>query len=55
MNDLTILYALFAGDVREAFRRAAEVSRGVHIRFTGRKYKRVIALLDTHYDEMWVG
>jgi lactate racemase len=47
--------ALFAGDVREAFRRAAAVSREVHIRYTGRKYKRVVALLDEHYDELWVG
>jgi nickel-dependent lactate racemase len=47
--------ALFAGDVRDAFRRAAEVSRHVHIRYTGRKYKRVVALLDEHYDELWVG
>ncbi|HET8782911.1 MAG TPA: hypothetical protein VFM63_10875, partial [Pyrinomonadaceae bacterium] len=29
--------------------------REVHIRYTGRKYKRVIALLDPHYDELWVG
>ena len=50
-----ITYALFAGDIKEAFRRAAEVSRQVHIRYTGRKYKRVIALLDPHYDELWVG
>lgn len=50
-----VTYALFTGDVREAFRRAAEVSRKVHIRYTGRKYKRVIALLDPHYDELWVG
>jgi lactate racemase len=48
-------YALFAGEVREAFRRAAEVSRQVHIRYTGRKFKRVVALLDQHYDELWVG
>lgn len=48
-------HALFAGEVREAFRRAAEVSREVHIRYTGRKYKRVVALLDEHYDELWVG
>src|SRR6185437_8645924 len=48
-------HALFAGDFREAFRRAAEVSRQVHIRYTGRKYKRVVALLDEHYDELWVG
>ena len=50
-----ITYALFAGEVRETFRRAAEVSRQVHIRYTGRKYKKVIALLDAHYDELWVG
>jgi lactate racemase len=48
-------HALFGGDVREAFRRAADVSRHVHIRYTGRKYRRVIALLDAHYDELWVG
>jgi Uncharacterized conserved protein len=50
-----ITYALFAGEVREAFRRAAEVSRQIHIRYTGRKYERVVAKLDSHYDEMWVG
>jgi lactate racemase len=50
-----VTYALFAGEIREAFRRAAEVSRQVHIRYTGRKYKQVIALLDPHYDELWVG
>ncbi|HEX6715626.1 MAG TPA: hypothetical protein VF088_00865 [Pyrinomonadaceae bacterium] len=50
-----VTYALFTGEIREAFRRAAEVSRQVHIRYTGRKYKRVIALLDPHYDELWVG
>ena len=48
-------YGLFAGDIRQAFRSAAEVSKEVHIRYTGRKYKQVIALLDPHYDEMWVG
>jgi lactate racemase len=50
-----ITYALFGGEIRDAFRRAAAVSREVHIRYTGRKYKRVIALLDPHYDELWVG
>lgn len=48
-------HALFAGDFREAFRRAADVSRLVHIKYTGRKYTRVVALLDEHYDELWVG
>jgi len=50
-----ITHALFTGDIKDAFRRAAAVSREVHIRYTGRKYKRVIALLDPHYDELWVG
>ena len=48
-------HALFAGDFRLALRRAAEISREVHIKYTGRKYKRVVALLDEHYDELWVG
>jgi nickel-dependent lactate racemase len=48
-------HALFVGDFRAAFRRAAEVSRHVHIKYTGRKYRRVVALLDEHYDELWVG
>ena len=50
-----VTYALFAGDIRDAFRRAVEVSRRVHIRYTDRKYRRVVALLDPHYDELWVG
>ena len=54
-DDDLVTYALFTGDIREAFRRAAEVSRQVHIRYTGRKYKRVVAMLDPHYDELWVG
>lgn len=48
-------HALFAGDFRLALRRAAEVSRQVHIKYTGRKYRRVVALLDEHYDELWTG
>ena len=54
-DDDLVTYALFTGDIRQAFRRAAEVSRQVHIRYTGRKYKKVVALLDPHYDELWVG
>ena len=54
-EDELVTYALFTGDIREAFRRASEVSRQVHIRYTGRKYKKVVALLDPHYDELWVG
>ena len=48
-------HALFCGDLREAERKAAEVSRHVHIKYTGRKYRRVVALLDGHLEDMWVG
>ena len=54
-NNRLRTHALFTGDVRAAFRRAADVSRQVHIKYTGRKFKRVVALLDEHYDELWVG
>jgi nickel-dependent lactate racemase len=54
-NNRLRTHALFTGDFRAAFRAAAEVSRRVHIKYTGRKYKRVVALLDEHYDELWVG
>ena len=47
--------ALFTGDIRETVRRAAEISQQVHIRYTGRRYERVVAILDEHYDELWVG
>lgn len=48
-------YGLFAGDFRLALRQAAAISRQVHIKYTGRKYRRVVALLDAHYDELWLG
>ncbi|MGO9084799.1 MAG: lactate racemase domain-containing protein [Candidatus Sulfotelmatobacter sp.] len=48
-------HGLFCGEFRKAVRKAAEVSRQVHIKYTGRKYKRVVALLDTHYTDLWVG
>ena len=54
-DDRLRTHALFARDFRAALRKAAEVSRRVHIKYTGRKYKRVVALLDEHYDELWVG
>jgi nickel-dependent lactate racemase len=48
-------HALFAGDINETLRLAANISAEVHIKYTGRKYARVLALLDEHYDELWVG
>ena len=54
-EDQLVTHALFAGDFRESLRRAVAVSKNVHIKYTGRKYRRVVALLDEHYDELWVG
>jgi len=56
-NDDEVLttHALFGGDLRESFRAAAAVSGQVHIKRTGRKYSRIVALLDEHYDELWTG
>jgi len=48
-------HGLFGGDLRESFRAAAAVSKDVHIKRIGRKYRRVVALLDSHYDELWTG
>jgi len=40
---------------RDSFRPGRGSQPRVHIKYTGRKYKRVVALLDEHYDELWVG
>jgi nickel-dependent lactate racemase len=48
-------FALFAGDFRWSIRQAAVISQQVHIRYTGRRYARVVAILDEHYDDLWVG
>lgn len=48
-------HALFTGNIKQALRRAADVSRHVHIKYTGRKYQRIVALLDEHYEDLWVG
>src|SRR5262249_25950256 len=48
-------HALFTGGLRETVRQAAEVSARLHVRPAGRRYRRIVALLDEHYDEMWVG
>ena len=54
-DDRLRTHALYAGGYRSSLRRAAEVSRHVHIKYAGRKYKRVVALLDEHYEDLWLG
>jgi len=54
-DDRLVTHALFGGDLRLSVRAAAAVSRDVHITYVSRKYKRVIAILDEHSDELWTG
>lgn len=48
-------HGFFGGDLRESFRAAAAVSMSVHFKHTGRKYRRVVAILDEHYGDLWTG
>jgi hypothetical protein len=50
-----VTHALFAGDLRLSFRRAAEVSREINVKYVRQQYKRVVAVLDEHYKELWTG
>jgi nickel-dependent lactate racemase len=50
-----VTHALFAGDLRLSFRRAADVSREINVKFINREYQRVVAILDEHYKELWTG
>ena len=50
-DDRLRTHAVFGGDYRQSLRRAAEVSRQVHIKYTGRQYRRVVAVLDEHYED----
>ena len=54
-KDKLATHALFGGDLRLSIRAAAAVSRDVHVTYVPRRYKRVVAILDEHYDELWTG
>ncbi|MBK8302295.1 MAG: DUF2088 domain-containing protein [Chloracidobacterium sp.] len=54
-DDRLRTHSLFVGNIKQALRQATDVSRHVHIKYTSRKYRRVVALLDKHYEDLWVG
>ena len=54
-QNLLQTHALFAGDFREIFRKSAAISRQIHIKFVDKKFKKVLAILDEHYTELWTG
>jgi len=47
------LKGLFIGDAKEAFSAAADLSAQVHIKYVDRRYKRVLGIAPTMYDDIW--
>ena len=46
---------LFLGPIEEAWDQAADLAAETHITWVDRPYSRVLSLLPTMYDEIWVG
>ncbi|MDQ7824657.1 MAG: lactate racemase domain-containing protein [Candidatus Eremiobacteraeota bacterium] len=49
------LRGAYFGSAEEAYLQAAKLTVKVNIEYTGRRYKKVLALLDPRYDELWTG
>jgi nickel-dependent lactate racemase len=49
------LAGLFAGPPEAAFAAAAGLSAQVHIQWTDRRYRRVLAVMPAMYDDIWTG
>jgi nickel-dependent lactate racemase len=61
MHGLAFVYhrgevaALEAGGLREAWRRAAAVSKRLHVTYTSRAYRKVLACCPPMYPDLWTG
>jgi len=53
--DGEVLHGVYAGSPEETFEKAARHTLKVNVEYTGRRYKRVLALLSPRYDDMWTG
>lgn len=51
----TDVAGLFVGPVRDAWRRAAELSSRTHVRYVDRPYNLVISEMPEMYEDLWVG
>ncbi len=49
------LHAATFGEPRSAWRAAAEISAGTHIRYLDTPFRRVLSVLPEKYDDMWTG
>jgi nickel-dependent lactate racemase len=53
-GDAHELHGIFAGDVEESWRAAAELSAEVHITYVDRRYDTVLSVVPAMYSDMWV-
>lgn len=53
--DGEVLLGVYAGSPEEAFEKAARHTLRVNVEYTGRRYKRALAILSPRYDDMWTG
>ncbi len=49
------LAGLFIGEVEEAWREASRLSAERHVEWVDRPYKRVVSVMPSMYDDIWVG
>lgn len=49
------LHGFFHGPVKEAWKRATELSSKVHIKWCERPYKRILSVIPERYDDVWTG
>lgn len=49
------LYGVFAGETKEAWSRAAELSAKVHVTYEEQPYDKVLAIMPEMYDDLWTG
>ncbi len=49
------LYGVYAGETREAWSRAADLSAEVHVTYKEQPYRQVLAVMPEMYDDLWTG
>lgn len=48
-----VLYGLYVGDAIHAWGKAADLSSQVNVVYTGKRYRKVLGIAPTKYDEIW--
>lgn len=48
-----VLHGIYAGDGIDAWGKAAELSAKVNVKYTGRRFKKVLGIAPEKYDEIW--